>query len=181
VLGATLPIAETSREELEHPHPRFVTFRTASCVQSRETPTPGSRPRCGGALRGPPPPTISGRRPHEQDKFQPHLTPSVTRGRRGRSATSNMAQNSPMKEPLYRGKTNSINMRELRVSGHIRRVGNGLALLIPVAEARRAGLSAGDPVDAVIQSGVTDAFGLLKDLPYRPFQRSKEGLWRERV
>jgi hypothetical protein len=82
---------------------------------------------------------------------------------------------------LNGSKTNSINVRELRVSGHIRRVGNGLALLIPVGEAKKAGLAAGDPVDAVIQSGVPDAFGLLKDLPYRPFDRRKEGLWRDRV
>lgn len=67
------------------------------------------------------------------------------------------------------------------MSGHIRRVGNGLALLIPVGEAKKAGLAAGDPVDAVIQSGVADAFGLLRDLPYRPFERRKEGLWRDRI
>ena len=72
-------------------------------------------------------------------------------------------------------------MTELRVSGHIRRVGNGLALLIPVREARKAGLTAGDPVDAVIQSGIPDAFGLLKHLPYRPFERGKERLWRDRI
>lgn len=72
-------------------------------------------------------------------------------------------------------------MRELRVSGHIRRVGNGLALLIPVAEAKKAGIAAGDPVDALIQSGVPDAFGLLADLPFRPFSRPKEGLWRDRI
>jgi hypothetical protein len=77
--------------------------------------------------------------------------------------------------------TNPINVRELRVSGRIHRVGNGLAVLIPVAEAKRAGLAAGDPVDAVIQSGVPDAFGLLKDLPYRPFDRRAEGLWRDRI
>ncbi len=72
-------------------------------------------------------------------------------------------------------------MKTLRVSGHIRRVGNGLALLIPVKDARNAGISAGDPVDAVIQSGVPDAFGLLKDLPYEPFDRRKGGLWRDRI
>jgi hypothetical protein len=72
-------------------------------------------------------------------------------------------------------------MTELRVSGHVRRVGNSLAVLIPVREARKAGLSAGDPVDALIQSGVRDAFGLLKGLPYRPFRRSNEGLWRDRI
>jgi hypothetical protein len=72
-------------------------------------------------------------------------------------------------------------MTELRVSGHVRRVGNGLALLIPLRDARKAGISAGDPVDVLIRSGVSDAFGLLKDLPFRPFERTKEGLWRERI
>ncbi len=70
-------------------------------------------------------------------------------------------------------------MTHLRVSGHIRKVGNGLALLIPVGDAKKVGLSAGDPVDALIQSGVPDAFGLLADLPYRPFDRRKEKMWRE--
>jgi antitoxin component of MazEF toxin-antitoxin module len=69
----------------------------------------------------------------------------------------------------------------MRVSGHIRRVGNGLALLIPVRDARRAGLSAGDSVDAVIRSGVPDAFGLLRDLRFHPFARRREGVWRDRV
>jgi hypothetical protein len=72
-------------------------------------------------------------------------------------------------------------MTELRVSGHIRKVGNGLALLIPLRDARKAGLSAGDPVDVLIRSGVPDAFGLLKDLPFRSFERSKDGFWRDRI
>jgi len=93
----------------------------------------------------------------------------------------NRRHRSRAKKALSVSKTNSINVTELRVSGHIRRVGNGLALLIPLRDARRAGLSAGDPVDAVIQGGSPDAFGLLKDLPYRPFDRRKEGLWRDRI
>ncbi len=84
-------------------------------------------------------------------------------------------------KPLNSGKANSINMTELRVSGHVRRVGNSLALLIPLPDARKAGISAGDPVDAVIHSGVPDALGLLADFPYRPFERAKEGLWRDRI
>ncbi|MCI4347280.1 MAG: hypothetical protein L3J97_01510 [Thermoplasmata archaeon] len=72
-------------------------------------------------------------------------------------------------------------MSEIRVSGHVRRVGNGLAILIPVRDARRAGLSVGDPVDALVRSGVADPFGLLKDLPYRPFRRAKEAMWRGRI
>lgn len=72
-------------------------------------------------------------------------------------------------------------MTELRISGHVRRVGNGLALLIPARDAKRAGLTADDPVDAVIRTGLLDPFGLLKDLPYSPFERRKERLWRERL
>jgi len=72
-------------------------------------------------------------------------------------------------------------MIQLQVSGRIRRVGNGLAVLIPVREARSARLGAGDLVDVVIQSAVPDAFGLLSDLPYRPFERGNRGPWRERI
>lgn len=72
-------------------------------------------------------------------------------------------------------------MKILRVSGRVRRVGSALVLLIPVKDARNAGISAGDPVDAVIQNGVPDAYGLLKDLPYEPLDRRKGGLWRERI
>lgn len=78
-------------------------------------------------------------------------------------------------------KTDPVGITQLQVSGRIRRVGNGLALWIPARDARKAGLAAGDPVDAVIRRGVLDAFGLLSDLPYRPFERRKEGQWRERL
>jgi hypothetical protein len=85
------------------------------------------------------------------------------------------------RKSLYVSKTNSINVRTMRISGNVRRVGNGLAVLIPVREAKKAGIAAGDPVDVLIESGVPDAFGLLKDLPFRPFDRRKEGLWRDRI
>ena len=99
-------------------------------------------------------------------------------GKRRRSASPNR---SSQEHSLNPRKADSISVRELRVSGRIRRVGSSLALLIPTRDALKAGLSAGDPVDAVLRSGVADAFGLLKDLPYRPFERSMEGLWRDRV
>jgi hypothetical protein len=95
--------------------------------------------------------------------------------------TRKQTHRSSLEKTLSRSKANSINTTELRVSGHIRRVGNGLALLIPLRDARKAGLAAGDPVDAVIKSGVPDAFGLLADLPYRPFERAKEKMWRDRI
>ncbi len=83
------------------------------------------------------------------------------------------------KQSLRDRQTKPFNVTELRVSGQIRRVGNGFALLIPVGDAKKAGLSVGDPVDALIRSGPPDAFGLLKDLPFSPFDRRKEKLWRE--
>ena len=85
------------------------------------------------------------------------------------------------RKDLSRRKTDSLNVRDLRVSGHVRRVGNGLALLIPVAAAKKAGIAAGDPVDAVIHSGVADAFGLLRGHRFQSFERRKEGLWRDRI
>jgi hypothetical protein len=91
------------------------------------------------------------------------------------------SRRSSSQKELSERKANSINVTEVQVSGRIRRVGNGLALLIPARDARRAGLVAGDPVDAIIRSGIPDAFGLLSDLPHRPFERTKEGQWRERV
>ncbi len=97
------------------------------------------------------------------------------------TASGPESHRSATRKSLRGRKANSFNVKTLRVSGHVRRVGNGLALLIPVREARTAGLSVGDPVDAVIQSGVPDAFGLLKDLPFTPFQRRKGGLWRDRI
>jgi len=72
-------------------------------------------------------------------------------------------------------------MAALRVSGRVRRLGTGLALLIPAKQARGAGLAPGDAVDAVIQRGAADPFGLLADLPYTPFDRRKDKLWRERI
>jgi hypothetical protein len=101
-------------------------------------------------------------------------------GQPARGRPSRRQRSSPAKT-LSRRKTKSINMKQLRVSGHIRRVGNGLALLIPVREARKAGLAPGDPVDAVIQSGVPEPLGLLKDLNTGPFVRAKEKLWRDRI
>ena len=87
----------------------------------------------------------------------------------------------PSKKALSPRKANSFNMNELHVSGHVRRVGNSLAVLIPIGDARKAGISTGDPVDVLIRSGVPDAFGLLKGLPYAPFERRKRGLWRDRI
>jgi hypothetical protein len=78
-------------------------------------------------------------------------------------------------------RTNWLHMRSVRVSGRLRRVANGLALRVPAREARRAGLAAGDAVDAIIRYRVSDPFGLLHGLSYRPFERRKEGQWRERI
>lgn len=113
---------------------------------------------------------------------EPEASPeAVPKAREEGSRRAGPPQSSGAKKRLRHRKTNPINVTELRVSGVVRRVGNGLAILIPVRDARKAGISAGDPVDAVIQSGVLDAFGLLKEYPFRPFERAKEKLWRDRI
>lgn len=70
---------------------------------------------------------------------------------------------------------------KLRLRARVRRVGNSIALIIPAKAAREAGLRAGDQVEASIQVRGPDPLGLLKDLPYEPFERRKEGLWRDRI
>jgi antitoxin component of MazEF toxin-antitoxin module len=72
-------------------------------------------------------------------------------------------------------------MEPVRVAGTVRRVGNSLAVLIPVADARRAGLVAGSPIDAEIRPRSVEALGLLKAAKHRPFDRHEEDLWRERL
>ena len=73
------------------------------------------------------------------------------------------------------------NMSRLHVTVPVRKVGNSLGILLPAAEARKAGLQEGEMVDALLETKVSEPLGLLKDLPYREFRRSKEGLWRERI
>ena len=126
----------------------------------------------------PPPPRTEKSGVATQDRLVRRSVSARVERRRGRSPVAHVPAASQALRPR---KTKSINVTQLQVSGRIRRVGNGLAVLIPVREARSVGLAAGDPVDVVIRSGVPDAFGLLSDLPYRPFERGKEGLWRERI
>lgn len=70
---------------------------------------------------------------------------------------------------------------EFHVTGRVKRVGNSIALFIPAAAARKAGLKDGQTVDAAIRTDVPEAFGLLKDLPYERFDRRKDGMWRDRI
>lgn len=63
-------------------------------------------------------------------------------------------------------------MAELHLHATVRRVGNSLALVIPADQARRAGIKAGDAVDADVRTKAQPALGLLKGkLPYEPFSR----------
>lgn len=78
-------------------------------------------------------------------------------------------------------KTNSLNMVELQLSARVTRVGNSLAILIPIAAARKAGLSQGDSVEATLTSPPVEPFGLLKDVAKGAFDRPKEKLWRDRI
>lgn len=68
----------------------------------------------------------------------------------------------------------------LRMTARVRKVGSSMAILIPAREARRAGLREGSVVEVSIKPKVPEPLGLLKDLPYKPFIRAKEGLWRDR-
>ncbi|HKS59155.1 MAG TPA: hypothetical protein VJS68_00060 [Thermoplasmata archaeon] len=72
-------------------------------------------------------------------------------------------------------------MTEVHVQGVVRRVGNSLAVIIPAEDARRAGMTPGTPVDAQIRPAVSSPLGLLKGLAYKPFDRHKEMLWRDRI
>jgi hypothetical protein len=69
----------------------------------------------------------------------------------------------------------------LDLVGRIRKVGNSLALLIPAKEGRRAGLREGQTVRAHLEPELPEPLGLLADLPYEPFDRHREGLWRDRL
>jgi antitoxin component of MazEF toxin-antitoxin module len=63
-------------------------------------------------------------------------------------------------------------MKELRLHGKVRRVGNSLAILIPAKEAREAGMKEGDSIAGSIHSDVPEILGLLKGkMPYEPFSR----------
>lgn len=73
-------------------------------------------------------------------------------------------------------------MTKLGVRAPLRRVGNVLALFIPADATRKGHLQEGQVVDADIETEPGDLFGFLKGkVPYRPFRRSEEGLWRDRV
>lgn len=69
----------------------------------------------------------------------------------------------------------------IHVAGPARKAGNSLALLIPAEQAREAGIVEGTPIEADISVAPDELFGLLKDLPYRPFDRHADGLWRDRI
>jgi hypothetical protein len=65
-------------------------------------------------------------------------------------------------------------MASIHVRSTLRRVGNSLAFLIPASDARRAGLVAGQPVEADIKSEPPEILGFLSSLPYEPFVREHD-------
>jgi bifunctional DNA-binding transcriptional regulator/antitoxin component of YhaV-PrlF toxin-antitoxin module len=69
----------------------------------------------------------------------------------------------------------------VRVVARVKKVGNSLAVFIPATDARKAGLEEGQLVEAIVRPHAPDVLGLLRDLPHQPFQRRREGDWRERV
>lgn len=63
-------------------------------------------------------------------------------------------------------------MAVLHIHGTVRRVGNSLAVVIPAEDARRAGIKAGDAIDADLRPQPQPTLGLLKGkLAYEPFSR----------
>ncbi|HLE46878.1 MAG TPA: hypothetical protein VI818_01170 [Candidatus Thermoplasmatota archaeon] len=72
-------------------------------------------------------------------------------------------------------------MPRIHVRARVRRVGNSLAILLPAAQVKDAGLQAGQTVEAEIETDVRSPVGLLKHIPYEEFQRSKERAWRDRL
>ena len=77
----------------------------------------------------------------------------------------------------------TYNMPEevVRVVARVKKVGNSLAVFIPAADARRAGLVEGQLVEATVRAHAPAPLGLLQDLAYQPFQRRGEGAGRDRV
>lgn len=72
-------------------------------------------------------------------------------------------------------------MPETKLIGRVTRVGNSLAVFIPAETVRKAGLAAGDRVQATLQSSIVDPFGLLSDLDTKPFVRHNEERKRDRI
>jgi antitoxin component of MazEF toxin-antitoxin module len=70
---------------------------------------------------------------------------------------------------------------EASVTGRITRVGNSLAVFIPAETARRAGLAAGDHVEATLESKPLAPFGVLSDIATEPYHRRKEEGRRDRI
>lgn len=85
------------------------------------------------------------------------------------------------REGPNRRNTSMYNVTGIEVAGHVHRVGNSLAIVIPAKDARRAHLKEGDPVHAVLRVDVPPPFGLLKGKVKTDFNRRKEGLWRDRI
>lgn len=73
-------------------------------------------------------------------------------------------------------------MGTLELDTAVRKVGNSLAIFLPADQARAAGLQEGSPVHAVVDPNPPDILGLLRGMvPYEPFERRKEGSWRDRL
>lgn len=70
---------------------------------------------------------------------------------------------------------------ELRVVTRVKKVGNSLAVFLPAADARAAGIEEGLLVEALVRPHAPQPVGLLHDLPYAPFRRAEEAAWRDRL
>lgn len=72
-------------------------------------------------------------------------------------------------------------MENTEVNGRVLRVGNSLAILVPSKEAKKSDLHEGDHVSITLRKSVVEPLGLLKGIYDGPFNRRKEGLWRDRI
>lgn len=80
----------------------------------------------------------------------------------------------PAQRLIYEQLYTSYNMAETRdvhIVGRVKKVGNSLAVFIPAEDARRAGLTEGQTVEADIRPSSGKLLGLLKGVPYQPFSR----------
>ncbi len=69
----------------------------------------------------------------------------------------------------------------VHLTAPVKRVGNSLAIFIPAEKAREGHLREGDMVEAEVGPSLPSPLGLCSRFPYEPFDRRREGMWRDRV
>ena len=69
------------------------------------------------------------------------------------------------------------------VNAQAKRVGNSLAVFLPAAKVREAGIKEGDNLTVRIELNSEEPLGLMKRMGFgfAPYSRREEGVWRDRV